>query len=37
VQATSSVEHHELTDRRGKFETSVVKQIREAIRWALEL
>jgi len=26
-----------LTDRRGKFEASVVKQIREAVRWALEL
>jgi mRNA interferase MazF len=37
VQAISSAEHHELTDRRGKFEASVVKQIREAIRWALEL
>ena len=37
VQAISSAEQHELTDRRGKFEASVVKQIREAIRWALEL
>jgi len=37
VQAISSVEHHELTNRRGKFEASVVKQIRESIRWALEL
>ena len=37
VQAIGSVEHHELKDRRGKFETSVMKQIREAIRWALEL
>jgi mRNA interferase MazF len=37
VQAISSVENHELTNRRGKFEASVVKQIREALRWALEL
>jgi len=37
VQAISSAENHELTNRRGKFEASVVKQIREAIRWALEL
>ena len=37
VQAIGSVEHHELTDRRDKFEASVVKEIREAIRWALEL
>lgn len=37
VQAIGSAEYHELTDRRGRFETAVVKQIREAIRWALEL
>jgi mRNA-degrading endonuclease toxin of MazEF toxin-antitoxin module len=37
VQAISSVEHHELTNRRGRFETGVVKQIREAIRRTLEL
>jgi mRNA interferase MazF len=37
VQAISSVENHELTNRRGKFEASVMKQIREALRWALEL
>ena len=37
VQAIGSVEHHELTNRRGRFEASVVKQIRESIRWALEL
>ena len=37
IQAIGSVEHHELTDRRGRFEASVVKEIREAIRWALEL
>jgi mRNA interferase MazF len=37
VQAIGSAEHHELTVRRGKFEPVVVKQIRDAIRWALEL
>ncbi|MCX6904618.1 MAG: type II toxin-antitoxin system PemK/MazF family toxin [Verrucomicrobia bacterium] len=37
VQAISSVEHHELTNRRGRFESSIVEQIRESIRWALEL
>jgi hypothetical protein len=37
VQAMGSVEYHELTNRRGKFEAVVVKQIRESIRWALEL
>lgn len=37
VQAINSAEHHELTNRRGKFDASVVKQIRESIRWALEL
>ena len=37
VQAIGSVEHHELKNRRGKFEAAVVNQIRESIRWALEL
>jgi mRNA interferase MazF len=37
VQAINSARHHELTDRRGKFDASVVKEIRESIRWALEL
>jgi mRNA interferase MazF len=37
VQAIGSVNHHELTDRRGKFEAGVVTQIRDSIRWALEL
>ena len=32
-----SVEHHELTNRRGKFDAAVVKQIRDSIRWGLEL
>jgi mRNA interferase MazF len=37
VQAIGSVEHHELTDKRGRFEMSAVGKIREAIRWTLEL
>lgn len=37
VQAMGAVERHELTDRRGRFEPAVVGQIKEAIRWALEL
>jgi mRNA interferase MazF len=37
VQALGSVENHELINRRGKFEASVANQIRDAIRWALEL
>jgi mRNA interferase MazF len=37
VQAIGSVDHHELKNRRGRFEISVVEQIRESIRWALEL
>ena len=37
VQAIGSVGHHELTNRRGRFEAAVVKQIRDSIRWALEL
>jgi mRNA interferase MazF len=37
VQAIGSVAHHELVNRRGRFEASVLKQIRESIVWALEL
>jgi len=37
AQAIGSAAHHELTDRRGRFEGAVVTQIRESIRWALEL
>ena len=37
VQAIGAVGHHELTNRRGRFEAAVVEQIRESIRWALEL
>lgn len=37
IQAIGAAQHHELTNRRERFEASVVKQIREAVRWALEL
>jgi mRNA interferase MazF len=37
VQAIGSAANHELTNCRGKFEAAVVRQIRESIRWALEL
>jgi hypothetical protein len=32
-----SVENHELKDRRGRFDPSVVNKIKEAIRWAFDL
>jgi mRNA interferase MazF len=37
VQAIGSVEHHELTQRRGRFEAPVVAKIKEAIRFAFDL
>lgn len=37
VQAIGSAAFHELTDRRGRFEPSVVSQIKDAIRWAFDL
>jgi len=37
VQAIGAVEHHELKDRRGRFDPAVVARIRDAIRWAFEL
>lgn len=37
VQAISWAEHHELTDKRGSFESSVVEQIKSAIRFAFNL
>jgi len=37
VQAIGAVEHHELKDRRGRFEPVVVARIKDAIRWALDL
>jgi mRNA interferase MazF len=37
VQAINSVEHHELLDKKGRFEPAALSQIREAIKWALEI
>jgi len=37
VQAISCIEHHELLDKKGKFEPTVLRQIRDAIGWALEI
>ncbi|SRR6266849_11154126 len=37
VQAIGSAGHHELTHRRGRFDASVVNQIKAAIRWAFDL
>jgi mRNA interferase MazF len=37
VQAIGTIEHHELKNRRGRFDSSIVEQIRESIRWALAL
>ena len=36
-QAIGAVEHHELTDKRGRFETAVVTKIKDAIRWTFDL
>src|SRR5437660_12229706 len=33
VQALGSVGYHELTDRRGRFESAVVSKIKDALRW----
>ena len=37
VQAISWAEHHELTDKRGKFDASAIRAIREAICFIFEL
>ena len=37
VQGLGSVGHYELTDPRGRFDASVIRQIKDAIRWALDL
>ena len=37
VQAIGSVGHHELVDRRGRFEPTAVSSIKSAIRWAFDL
>jgi mRNA-degrading endonuclease toxin of MazEF toxin-antitoxin module len=37
TQAIGAVRHHELKDRRGRFEPTVVAKIKDAIRWAFDL
>jgi mRNA interferase MazF len=37
VQAIGAAEHHELTNRRGRFEPSTIAKIKDAIRWAFDL
>lgn len=37
VQALAAYPHHELMEKRGRFEPSAVAAIKEAVRWALEL
>ena len=37
VQAIGAAGFHELTDKRGKFESSVVTQIKSAIRFAFDI
>ena len=37
VQALAAYEHHELLERRGRFDPAVLEKIKAAIRWALEL
>ncbi len=37
VQALGAAEHHELKDRRGRFDPATVAAIKDAIRWALDL
>jgi hypothetical protein len=37
TQAIGAVGHHELKDRRGRFEAAAVAKIKDAIRWAFDL
>jgi mRNA interferase MazF len=37
AQAIGTVGHHELTNRRGRFEVATVAKIKDAIRWAFDL
>jgi mRNA interferase MazF len=37
VQAIASYEHHELIEKRGRFESSAMSPVKDAIRWALDL
>jgi mRNA interferase MazF len=37
VQAMAAYGHHELLERRGRFEPAILEKIKAAIRWALDL
>ncbi len=37
VLGMGAVEWHELTDRRGRFDSTTVAKIKDAIRWMLDL
>jgi mRNA interferase MazF len=37
VQAIATYEHHELLERRGRFDPLALDKIKQAIRWALDL
>jgi mRNA-degrading endonuclease toxin of MazEF toxin-antitoxin module len=37
VQGITSVEHHRLERRAGRFEPAVIERVRKAISWMLEL
>jgi mRNA interferase MazF len=37
VQAIAAYEHHELLERRGRFDQTALEKIKAAIRWALDL
>ena len=37
TQALATYQHHELLERRGRFEASALAAVKAAIRWALDL
>jgi len=37
VQAVAAYEHHELLERRGRFDQPALEKIKSALRWALDL
>jgi hypothetical protein len=37
VQGIGAAGYHELTEKRGRFETAVVAKIKDALRWAFDL
>ena len=37
AQAIGTAEHHELTDRRGRFDAATVSKIKDSIRWTFDL